>query len=157
MWLAEQYCIEFRYFGRVVLTNHDVPSWREDLPENCPPAEAAPLNNLKLMRLVGPHDVVESDFASHAALGYTCHMEDKECEWASCSMFLPSLAPHQLRDLRKFKRLKSKTSIVYVQVHSSAGVAVIKPTRHVDMWFYDSFSPTQAIVATVPLDEYVPA
>lgn len=131
--------------------------WREVLPENCPPPHAAPLVTQRLMRLVGPQDVSELDFASHAALGITCTLEGRECEWASCSMFLPTLAVHQLRDLLKFKRLKSKTTVAYVEVDPSAGIAVVKPTRHVDMWFYDHFAPSGKVVSKVPVDEYVPA
>ena len=130
------------------------PPYKESLPAQCPPPEAGPLQPMSLLRLIGPNDLCEGDFASHAALGVPCHMPDKACEWASCSMFLPSLEKHKLVALTKFKRLKSKNAVAYVAVGPAAGIARISTTKHVDLWMYADYSPLENTSHVVKLDDY---
>lgn len=131
--------------------------FREPLPANCPPSDAGPISTLILLRLVGPEQPTEEDFDSHAALGYECTLDGGECEWASCSMFLPSVAGHVLRGLRRFKRLKHKTHVALVEVDQNAGIASIKNSKHVDFWMYSHFRPTEMLRKVVSLDAYEPS
>jgi hypothetical protein len=131
--------------------------FREKLPDRCPPDEAGPLTPQTLLRLVEGEVPNESQFDSHAALGFECALEGRECEWASCSMFLPSIERHKLASLQKFKRLKNKSHVAFISVDQSSGIAVIKPTKHVDLWMTEQFLPTQHVHSVVSLDSYEPS
>ena len=87
-------------------------SFREALPRDCPPKGAAPLLSTVLIRLVGPDDLCQQDFASHAALGFQCPKPEQLCSWHSCSMFLTSYEKHKLIQLTKFKPLARKTLLL---------------------------------------------
>lgn len=101
-------------------------------------------------------DVADGHFASHASLGYTCHLEGKECEWASCSMYLPSIARDKLVALTKFKRLRNHKKVALVAVDEAAGIAKVSTTKHVDLWMYAGFNPAEAVEEVIDLDDYEP-
>jgi hypothetical protein len=129
------------------------PEWREPLPDSCPVPTASPLLPQELLRLVSPGNVSQKDFDSHAALGYECNDASRLCEWHSCSMFLPTVPSHRLRDMTKFKRLRDKTAVAVLQVHQQAGVGVVAPSAHVDFWMRRDFDPVANIVKVIGLHE----
>lgn len=130
------------------------PAFREKLPPKCPPGKAAPLAQQILVRFVGPGDVTDADFHSYAALGIPGCQAGKECDWASCSMFLKSITRAQLKELLKYPRLKEKTAVALIKVNNSTGVAYIRKTRHVDVWMFDSYDPMKHIQTVVEIDSY---
>jgi hypothetical protein len=130
------------------------PQFREVLPPSCPTSGSANLQPMKLLRLVGPHDLCNADFHSHMALNFPCPSPERACEWASCSMFLTSTPAHQLNGLRKFKRLKGKTRVAFIDVNQQTGIAHIKDTKHVDVWMYSSFDPVLNHSHSVDIDDY---
>lgn len=130
------------------------PIYREELPPNCPVLEeTAPLFPQKLLRLVGPEPLADSDFDSHAIHG-PCTLKGRECDWAACSMYLDGTDRSILTGLRKFPRLKRKNAVAIVLVDGASGVARIDDTRHVAFWMYASFSPVDKTENVVALNEY---
>lgn len=137
--------------------NLDDIEWREDLPDRCPPENAAEPAPQTLIRLLDCATPTDGDFDSHLALGLTCNDEKRLCEWASCSMFLSSFEKHQIIALRKFKRLKNKTHVAFVEINADSGRVQVKPTKHVDVWMYKTFSPTDNVVKVVEAEQYEPS
>ena len=125
--------------------------FRETLPANCPPHDAAPLPAQTALRLVPADPACPADFDSHAAAGRQCPKSWAPCEWASCSMFIANVRREVLTDLRKFPNLRHMTQIAHVSVGPSAGVAKIKASGHIDLWMYATFDPVAAIIDMEPL------
>lgn len=130
--------------------------FREQLPPSCPPPAAAVLTSQTLMRLVPSDSVIDAHFDSYAAQKLECTIPDKECEWASCSMMLPSTEKHRITSLLKFKRLKEMKYLAYVDVSETSGQAIISETKHVDFWFFRNTEPTSLVQKTVKVDDYEP-
>lgn len=129
------------------------PQFREKLPSNCPPEASSPLKKQIVLRLVGPGDVTEDDFKSHAALGYPCP-KGNECEWAACSLFLNGIGRDKLRSLVKFPRLKKKNALAFLEINETAGVGVISKTKHISFWMFHNFKPLGNVKEVKPLDAY---
>ncbi|MBU1313957.1 MAG: hypothetical protein KJ947_22450 [Alphaproteobacteria bacterium] len=140
-----------------MITKFDNCKFREALPANCPPDDAGPLNTQVLVRLVEGPDVTEADFDSQEKLGYECTIENGDCEWASCSMFLPSVPKHKLVTLTKYKRLKKKKHVAYVEINELSGIAKVGTSKHVDVWMFQDYTPSANIGRVVGLDAYEPS
>jgi hypothetical protein len=131
--------------------------FRESLPQNCPPEDSGPLHPQTLLRLVEGPAVIEADFDSQEKLGYQCTVENGECTWASCSMFLPSVPKSKLMTLTKYKRLQKKKHVAYVSVDQSSGIAKVGQSKHVDLWIFEAYQPSLNVTDVVGLDAYEPS
>jgi hypothetical protein len=131
--------------------------WRESLPDRCPPDDASEPAGQTLIRLVVGETPGQCEFASHTALGIPCHDDSLLCEWASCSMFLPSYEKHRIKGLLKYRRLKKKTHVAFVQIDKDSGKVQIKDSKHVDLWMFKSFNPVDNIVKVIGVDQYEPS
>ena len=132
----------------------NAPIYREELPKGCPVAEqTGPLTPQRLLRLVGPTEVTNDDFHSHAFHG-PCTFPGRECDWAACSMYLDGTAQATLLGLRKFPKLKQKNAVAIVRVDPMTGVARIDENQHVAVWMYASFDPVANLADVVPLEDY---
>lgn len=140
-----------------MLSDERTYNFRENLPQNCPPDDAGPLNSQTLVRLVQGPTVSEADFDSQDKLGYECTIDGGECEWASCSMFLPSVPKHKLESLTKYKRLRNKRHIAYISVDENSGVAKVGHSKHVDLWMFETYLPSSKVINVVGLDGYEPS
>jgi len=127
--------------------------FKEELPAQCPPADAGPLLPQRLLRLTENQSFTDADFMSHAALGRPC-FNGKHCEWSACSMFLPTISKTQLDDLRRFPNLRRKSVVAYVEVNQQSGVGTISKTKHVNLWMFKSYDPVKHITRWVPVADY---
>lgn len=119
-------------------------NFRENLPEQCPPDDAADVSYSSLWRLVSAQEVCAGDFDSHAKLGKVPPNRSVDlCRWASCSFFTNKAGVQNLVALPKMRAKYSWAAEVAVPV--GAGVSKLH-NSHVDLWLWSSFDPLAAIV-----------
>lgn len=135
-------------------------TYKESLPDACPPEEAQPLAPAVVIRLLKKASPDENDFKSYAALGKKIPISPKSgkappdpCSWASCSTYLASATPlAQAKALGLLPMFKRFSHAAFVNVDPSAGKARLNPeTRHVDYWFFSQFEPLLAVHDVEPI------
>ena len=115
----------------------------EELPEKCPPAEAADQAHPSVFRFVPAADVSRDHFLSHAALGKFLPKVDP-CVLAACSLFSSTDCPgfKKASKLPKFK----KSKIAELSLPQGAGESVTDKSGHINFWMYSHFDPVAAVV-----------
>lgn len=125
-------------------------SYREDLPDSCPPAEAAPPPSSDVYRLVATDTPTEEDFYSHAKLGKKKKPSGVcECRWASCSVYDASSPKGyaQVVNLTKIPALRDRKYVALVTVDEKSGETIksANGSSHIDLWMYEDFDPVGAV------------
>jgi len=112
----------------------------ENLPDNCPPKDAAETGYNPLFRLVASKPARRRDFASQAAQGRKRPNGVDECRWASCSFFTSKEAA-----MRRLPKPRARFNfIACLSIPNGAGKSK-KSKKHVDFWFYVNVNPTQYV------------
>ena len=120
----------------------------EDLPAECPPADALVEALATVYRLVPKAEPDDTCFASHFALG-----KDKpdtytgtDCEWASCSLFGSLDAMLKIKGLRKRNKYVAELKIPE-QSGRYVAAYVADEMRHIHFWRFNSFELSNAVVS----------
>lgn len=116
----------------------------EDLPPQCPPAEAEDGNYGVLWRVKTSTslDVCPSDFESSAKQGKPCPPKVDLCRWSSCSLFETE---HGVTSLKKLPKFKGKGHFS-LSISRGVGRALRGSGGHVDFWFYATVDPSSLVL-----------
>ena len=124
-------------------------TYRESLPDECPPGDALDTCEMLVLRLVPSESPTEQDFDSYAKLGKEPPKDMCGCRWASCSVFKASQGEHIPAAMKKLPAVRKKllSHIAEIKLDSNAGKFKSSATGngHIDLWLYASFSPSSAI------------
>lgn len=114
-------------------------SWHEDLPEDCPPADARLPEGEAYYRAVRTYPPHEGDFVSQRALQPTRQFQVSECTARAVSLFLEAAICFTLLKLP----LYTGGRVVRLELPKDAGVVkVTRPTKgHVSWWRRAGFDP----------------
>ena len=121
--------------------------WAEDLPPDCPPADAvAPQNNV-FYRLVDNIPPVERDFWSHRKLNPNKNFNTTECVARSCSVL------SDLEGCSLVIKLPTQRNKRIVQLTLPAQSGLVKKTGrnlyHYSWWRAGNFDPLSASLAVL--------
>jgi hypothetical protein len=120
----------------------------EELPEQCPPANAMERELPAAYRVVTNVNPDMEDFKSYAARKVKCPDGFDPCRWASCSLFLSRDRAIEIAMKLPKPRFK-KPFIATMSITAMDGVSLVKKNSpHVDFWMYSNFDPLNAIVET---------
>ncbi len=124
--------------------------WAEDLPPDCPPADAVAPQNALFYRLVDNIPPLDRDFWSHRKLYPSKNFNTTDCMARSCSVLSDLEGCFQLAKLPTQK----KKRIVQLTLPPQSGriKKTGKPFYHYSWWRTGSFDPISASVE-VPLAE----
>lgn len=104
---------------------------QEDMPPQCPPADAAPNNVEPVYRFIEEDTVQEIDFLNHKERKKR-YPPDKTCEALAISFYTTINAAKSAAT--KFKNLKNK-NFVAGKITSECGIHNIK-NYHLNLWVY---------------------
>jgi hypothetical protein len=113
----------------------------EELPPQCPPAEACDVAIQEAWRVVEGPALKPEDFYSHARKKIPKRPIDTDCDHASCSLFT---SRDKIADLasRMPKARYSNPHISKMKIPAGAGMSIEnKRTFHVHFWMYKAFDP----------------
>lgn len=134
---------------RVLWREENMP-YLEDLPEQCPPANAKDQQFGPAYRILPKAEPAIEHFYSYSKLGLTKPGGVDECRYRSCSMFTNILQARAIATLPK-KRATS-THLAKVVVQAGFGTSWLNSkTDHVDFWPYDTFDVAAAVTEVVPV------
>lgn len=117
----------------------------EPLPQQCPPANAQPLEASTLIRLAKRSSPTAECFLSHAARGLPIKGDIDPCSYASCSFFEHDEKGEQLNAMRQLPRFRSFSYAFLLAVGPDAGLALANGKKHVDLWMFKGFNPVSAV------------
>lgn len=119
--------------------------FREELPPQCPPVEAAEMTIPSAWRLVhSPQPTIDA-FSSHAALGKARIPNVSECDHASCSLFIER---ERVQRLARLPKLRQGAHLAELTIPVTAGQCLVNETSsHVHLWMYRDFDPVAHIIA----------
>lgn len=116
----------------------------EELPENCPPADAISPDSKTFYRLVSNNPPVDDDFRSQRKLFPARQFNVDECQALSLSVFSDV---ESIKQILKFKTHKNKK---IAQILLAAADGVVKQTgntvSHYSWWKTTDFQPNNAHV-----------
>jgi hypothetical protein len=121
----------------------------EELPDSCPPADAAPIDCEVVYRYVNSNPVTDQDFESHKALekrgGRGRPRSVPPCIWAATSLFVTRDSAYEVlpKVRQNYKLLAS------VKITQQCGVGVLK-RQHISFWRYATFEPKVHSVEELP-------
>jgi hypothetical protein len=116
----------------------------ENLPQQCPPAEAQDVAIEVAYRVVYADPPQKDDFASHAKLGKKAPESVDPCAWASCSMCTRIDRMRNFAGLPKV-RGKGPTFVAKLSIPAGSGMS-LKKGYHIDFWMFDTFDPVAATI-----------
>ncbi|TXM96737.1 hypothetical protein FV242_33180 [Methylobacterium sp. WL64] len=126
------------------------PDFAEQLPANCPPADAAKTSKRQLLRLGRKDPPTPQCFESYSAKGRTCDDDTDPCEHASCSTFIHyenddfAQALSRLPSFKKFYKY-----LHFMNIDEKTGIMKINQyTGHVDLWIFSTFDPVSSVGST---------
>lgn len=125
------------------------PLYFEEMPAQCPPAEAVDAQLPAVWRVVPGANPTVQDFHSHAKLGKIKPPPVDDCAWASCSLFNSRTKAASIAS----KLPKPRFSHAYIselQILQGSGKSLTKK-EHVHFWMFAEFDPMQAIIQTTPI------
>lgn len=123
----------------------DTYEFAEPLPQQCPPANAQPLEEATLIRLAKQSNPTPDCFLSHAARGLPIKGDIDPCCYASCSFFQHDEKGEQLNAMRLLPRFRNFTHAFLLSVGPEAGLALVNAKKHVDFWMFKGFNPVSAV------------
>lgn len=122
----------------------------EELPEQCPPAEAT--NNAlgPAFRILPSAQPAIEHFHSYKKLGLPKPDGVDDCRYVSCSLFTEESRARKIAGLPK-KRAAS-THLAKLMIPHGVGAALVnEKTKHVDFWMFDTFNVAAAVEEVVAL------
>jgi hypothetical protein len=129
-------------------------SWKEQLPDGCPPKEALAPSKRVVLRLVATDPVCADDFKSNAALGTKKKPRKMDlCRWAACSVFAEDTPPEVIEGYAKLPNLLHMKFVAHIEIDEAAGVLLPhdENPKHISFWIYGTFAPHGAVKKLVPL------
>jgi hypothetical protein len=118
----------------------------EELPPQCPPANAVGASFEVAYRVVSCGQPTIKDFWSQAALGVPIRPTADPCKWRSCSMFLSRDKAVDIAGKLPKSRIR-EPHLALVNIAPSDGRALVNnKTKHIDLWLSSTFNPDDAIV-----------
>lgn len=135
--------------------NNNTMQFRENLPEQCPPAEARCPKSGELVYRLGHNSngYSDDDFLSHWQLNPGKHgsysTRPGECQAKSLSIFLKEADVIQARKLPTLKRMQS---ILRIKLDPTDGqlMQTSRPSHH-SLWLSCTFDPGKANILVTPL------
>jgi hypothetical protein len=121
----------------------------EDLPDQCPPAEAVDAQLAAVWRVVPGAQPTVEDFHSHAKRGKRKPPTVADCAWASCSLFNSRTKAASIAAKLPKPRFEH-AYLSELQIAQGSGRSLIEK-EHVHFWMYAGFDPMQAIIQTTPI------
>lgn len=118
-------------------------TYKEVLPDQCPPSNADESNLNKVCRFLLFPDNDERNFHSHKKLGKKIG-DACECRAASVSLFKHDCIPSVL-SASKTALFKNK-KICLLEIPAGSGRHIEKK-GHIDFWMYSEYDPKTSIVA----------
>ena len=123
--------------------------FREDLPDQCPPAGAIAPDDMEVFRVIRSDQPSVGDFDSQARLG-TVSLEGREAEFVcrafACSVFSQIAGARKLTKLPKFK---SHKFIARLRLTPDAGSVHNSSGYHWDWWISSSWDTLSCVVEVV--------
>lgn len=111
--------------------------WHEELPENCPPADAEYPENFLCFRLASQNPPVEDDYRSHRELYPEREFHVNECRARSLSVF------SDRSECEKIKKLPANREKLLISFRLFPECGVIKKTgkseAHYSWWILADF------------------
>lgn len=104
---------------------------QEDMPESCPPSNAAPNDVEPVYRFIENDTIGEIDFLNHKEREKK-YPSDRTCEALAISFFTSTRAAKIAR--KRYKNLKGK-SFVEGKITSDCGIHNIE-NGHLNLWLY---------------------
>ncbi len=128
-------------------------TYREKLPDNCPPIDANIEDEFLIMRMAKIETPTQACFHSKAALGEKARGDITLCELASCSCFRAQEPDDFRKAIAKLPRFKKHfTHVFFLTTSKKIGKYKINPkSSHVDVWFYSDFDPVLAVTEVRPI------
>ncbi|MDN4149775.1 hypothetical protein QYE80_32680 [Pseudomonas tohonis] len=118
-------------------------TWHEELPEQCPPADALPLEGFFCFRLCDAAEPNEEDFLSHRQKAPHQRYNAPECIARAVSVFKQRV---DAEDLLKLSAHRNK-SVVRLKLMSQDGVAKKTGKKSHHSWWRSSlFDISRAVV-----------
>lgn len=125
-------------------------TYMEDLPDQCPPAEAEDQPFGPAYRILPADQVELKHFYSHHKLGKPKPAGVDDCRYMSCSLFGSEEKARAIASLPKFR--VTSTHLAEINVPSGVGSSLInEKTKHIDFWPFDPFDVTVAVTKVVEL------
>jgi hypothetical protein len=124
------------------------PSFKEPLPQGCPPHGAADQAIPTAYRVVQSSNPTQTDFHSHALKGIPVSPTTGLCQASSCSLFVCKETVTALAQRMPKLRFPS-AHVSTLSIPVGAGYSLIKKQKHVDFWMFKSFDPVAAVTSTV--------
>ncbi len=120
-------------------------TFREGLPQGCPPMQAVEPSELIVFRTVLALPPVPADFASHRARFPEKRFHVGECQARSVSVFTSVEECHKLLKLPKFRG----QSIVKLCLGKGSGrvLQTTENVRHISWWLYSDYDPVSSCEA----------
>ena len=118
-------------------------TFRESLPDACPPTEATTKGYSQAFRLILGSKAVDKHFDSHCALGKPCPPGQSVCRWSSCSLFDSKESAFRQIKLPKIRKRFSHFAIL--EIASGSGYSTIR-NGHIDFWMFSTFKPVDAVI-----------
>lgn len=116
----------------------------EELPGQCPPAEAQDIEIETAYRVVFSNPPKEEHFRSNRFLNKPMAGVGDECRHASCSL---CTTIERARKFSALPKVKPKGPfIAKVAIPQGGGMSLLK-NDHIDLWIYDDFDPLTAVIA----------
>lgn len=121
--------------------------YKEELPAQCPPAEALDGEILEAYRVVYSSPPVAHDFLSKSALGNDLLPGMDPCCFASCS--LNESVQNVVRIAQLPKPREKGALVAKISIPAGAGRWVKNKRKHIDFWMYEGYDPTSSFVEMV--------
>ena len=119
-------------------------AYLEELPEQCPPAEAQDQAFGPAYRILPAAAPIVQHFHSYKMIGTPKPGGVDDCRYASCSLFTCMTAAKRIARLPK--KRASSTHLATLMIPQGYGSSSINDkTSHVDFWPYSSFSVAGAV------------
>lgn len=126
-------------------TKRGLMTFKEELPDQCPPADAADTQMDKVCRFLFFPNGDPRNFQSHRQLGKNTGSAT-ECRARSVSFFTHDAVPSVV-DARKTAFFKDKP-ICLLDIPSGSGLS-LQTKGHIDFWMYNGYTPDDSVIAVV--------
>ena len=111
-----------------------MPSYKEPLPEQCPPTSAEDREWTEIYRALVAKEPDPQHFLYKAAMGESAPFGTDPCRFASCSMMTTHRQAKKMLQYPKF----ANGAVAKLNIPQGSGQS-LKKKQHVDFWAYSDF------------------